>query len=243
MIGLDLGFWCGRATSFNPLSLSPALWLDASDASTLFQSNGGSAAAADGDPVGYWLDKSGNGCHASQTSGPNKPLLKLSIQYGKPVGRFNGVSSFLTFSAPQVLPSTVFLVARTNSLQTGIRNFLNRVGSSSPYSPAFYFGQTNNYCPGMYWETSRVCETTTPILRPAIFQYRISSTITGITIDNGSEFTQAFSGSTLTTWNAITSTIQPASFDICEMLIVNSSVSAANKSSMVSYLNSKWGIF
>ncbi len=39
-----------------------ALWLDASDAATLFQaSDGTTPATANDDPVGYWGDKSGNG--------------------------------------------------------------------------------------------------------------------------------------------------------------------------------------
>ena len=46
---------------FTPASISGLqLWLDASDSGTLFQnSNGTTAAAADGDPVGYWVIKAG----------------------------------------------------------------------------------------------------------------------------------------------------------------------------------------
>lgn len=96
MISLDTGLWQrGPSSSFNPLSLSPALWLDASDASTLFQSNGGAAAAADGDPVGYWLDKSGNAKHASQTDGTMKPLLKLNSQNGKNGILADGVNDYI----------------------------------------------------------------------------------------------------------------------------------------------------
>jgi len=85
MISLDLGLWRrSGGTSINPLTLSPALWLDASDASTLFQATTGSVpAAADGDAVGYWLDKSGNNRHASQTSGSNKQRSRPRFKTAK----------------------------------------------------------------------------------------------------------------------------------------------------------------
>jgi hypothetical protein len=48
--------------TFTPLSLSPALWLDASDTSTLFDVSG-NVVAPDG-AIARWEDKSGNGRHA-----------------------------------------------------------------------------------------------------------------------------------------------------------------------------------
>jgi hypothetical protein len=65
------------------------LWLDASDADTLFQDSAGTTpATADNDPVGYWADKSGNGNHATQATTSAKPALKLAIQNGRNVVRF-----------------------------------------------------------------------------------------------------------------------------------------------------------
>lgn len=46
-----------------------ALWLEADDLTTLFQSNAGSTAvSADGQSVGYWGDKSGDGFHLTSTA-------------------------------------------------------------------------------------------------------------------------------------------------------------------------------
>ena len=116
MISLDLGLWRSRSSGFNPLTLSPALWLDASDSTTLFQSNGGAAASADGDPVGYWLDKSGNNRHASQTSGSNKPMLKVGVQNSKNIVRTNGTSSFMTISTLTMnAPFAIYLVVKKSS--------------------------------------------------------------------------------------------------------------------------------
>jgi len=246
MISLDLGLWQrSGGTGFNPLTLLPALWLDAADSATLFQSNGGSAAIADGDPVGYLTDKSGNAKHLTQTSGTNKPLLKLSIQNANNIVRFNGISSFMNLSLAQSMPSVVYAVCRTNSLQISNRTFLNRSVTTAPFPPAYYFGLSSfNYKPSMTWGTGSHAQTSATIQRPAIFKFRISSTESAISIDNGTETLEAAGPTVLTTWDKLTeTTVGPAAFDLCEMLIINGTVSAGNHSLLLSYLNSKWGIY
>src|SRR5262245_6309093 len=58
--------------AFSPLS--PFLWLDPSDLSTLFQDAGMTTPVTeDGDPVGAMLDKSGNDHHALQATEAFRP--------------------------------------------------------------------------------------------------------------------------------------------------------------------------
>jgi len=122
MIGLGLGIWQSNASRFNPLSLSPALWLDASDASTLYTDSGlTTLVSADGDPVGGWKDKSGNTKHALQASGTNKPLYKTNIKNSKSILRFDGTNDNLATSSTQAYfkflhatAGTVFVVFQTN---------------------------------------------------------------------------------------------------------------------------------
>lgn len=47
------------AAAFTPLSLTPALWIDPSDTTTMFQSNAGTTTVTDGSVCGYAGDKSG----------------------------------------------------------------------------------------------------------------------------------------------------------------------------------------
>jgi hypothetical protein len=80
-----------------PLSLSPALWLDPSDLSTLFQDSAGTTpVTADGHPVGKILDKSGNGYHASQSTASKRPLYRTSG--GLSWLEFDGVDDSLSLS-------------------------------------------------------------------------------------------------------------------------------------------------
>lgn len=66
---------CGRRVAFNPLSLSPALWL----------SDTGSNSA-------QWDDLSGNGRHATQAIGANQPAIVTGALNGRQVRRFDGVN-------------------------------------------------------------------------------------------------------------------------------------------------------
>lgn len=112
-MGVGLGSY-GATQSFTPLSLAPSLWLDASVASSLFQnSNGTTAATADGDPVGYWADLSGNARHVTQATGTKRPALKLAIQNGRNVVRGDGVDDTMIKTGLSISqPYTVFIAAQ-----------------------------------------------------------------------------------------------------------------------------------
>src|SRR3954463_177093 len=85
------------ASSFSPLSLSPALWLKG-DAGLFQERTGASAttpAIAEADPVGSWLDQSGNGRHATAAADSNRPTLKLASQNGLPALLADAVDDIL----------------------------------------------------------------------------------------------------------------------------------------------------
>jgi hypothetical protein len=98
---------------FSPLTIPGlALWLDARDASTLFQaSNGTTPVTADGDVVGYWGDKSGNGRHMLQATTGNKPLFRTGGSVD-----FDGVDDAMaaTFGAITLTAQTAILVIHPN---------------------------------------------------------------------------------------------------------------------------------
>jgi hypothetical protein len=81
---------------FSPLSLAPALWLDAS---TLSGSNG--------DPISTWADVSGNARNATG-SGTARPTLQNNALNGRPIVRFDGTDDQL--SGSRVLSTSNFSV-------------------------------------------------------------------------------------------------------------------------------------
>ena len=100
-------------TGAAPDSISGLLvWLD-SESSPLYQnSNGTTAAAADGDPVGYWGDLSGNGNNLIQATAGRRPLLKTGIQNGLPSVLGDGTDDYLRASFTFTLPSQFVYVTK-----------------------------------------------------------------------------------------------------------------------------------
>lgn len=243
MISLDTGLWQrGPSSSFSPLSLSPALWLDASDASTLFQSNGGAAAAADGDPVGYWLDKSGNGRHLTQTSGVNKPLLKLAVKNGKNGVLFDGASSFFDtagYSAPVNL--THFRVIKRTTVA-----ITNLGWSHTTYNdyPQVWFG--DNYIYARHGGFS--FQTTLTNTSTGWFIVRTGHTGTGsffVAVNNVNK-PGSVSGSAAGpyAWTLYGKNSAMFAKDyVHEDLVFPSALSAIDIGSVEFYLNTKWGVY
>jgi hypothetical protein len=93
-----------RAGTWPAGSVSPTqiaglqLWLDGSDAATLYDATtGGSLVAADG-AVARWEDKSGNGRHATQSTSGSRPTRKTAIQNSLGVVRFDGSNDAMSIS-------------------------------------------------------------------------------------------------------------------------------------------------
>lgn len=102
---------------FNPLDYSPALWLDMSDISTLFQDAAGSTpVAADNDAIARRVDKSGNARHWTTSTSGFRPLYKTSIQNTRPGCLWDGTNDALNFAtglaAASMVNSTLYVVAR-----------------------------------------------------------------------------------------------------------------------------------
>jgi len=78
-----------KASGFNPKSIAGlALWLDASDSSTI---------TLNGATVSQWRDKSGNGRNLSEATANNQPTM--STMNGKSALSFDGVNDSLTNSS------------------------------------------------------------------------------------------------------------------------------------------------
>jgi len=113
MRGLSLAdpAFLAAAAGFTPLTLSPALWLDAADASTITSS--GSPAK-----VSQWNDKSGNLRHAKQSTSANQPVTGSTTQNSRNVISFTASSSqFMTTDNGFDWSTTgvsIFVIAKCN---------------------------------------------------------------------------------------------------------------------------------
>jgi len=78
------------ASSWTPAQISTALWLDASDSSTITTVSGA---------VSQWNDKSGNNRHISQVTASSRPSYANTFN-GRSVVTFDGVNDILDNASP-----------------------------------------------------------------------------------------------------------------------------------------------
>jgi hypothetical protein len=253
MISLDLGLWRSRTSGFNPLALSPLLWLDASDASTLYTDSGlTTLVAADGDPLGGWKDISGNNRHAIQASGTNKPAYKTAIKNGLSVVRFDGVNDVLSssgFALSGTASRWAFFVYQDKNTTSGLiqhgtsdanENFdyyrintatwYSDIGISGPFAQPSFISTNRFYLMGIVWT------------RPSTISI-VNAWI------NGVNSTPTVSGSTVTP-NTASQIFQVGksnavfyNSDLCELIYGESTLTAQNTADVLGYLNTKWGVY
>lgn len=134
VMGLMLGVPGAQGgAAFSPTDIDGlAAWHDASDATTLFQDAAGTTPATDdGSRIGCWMDKSGAGCHLTQTNADKRPTLKLNIQNGLAGIRGDGTDDSLSFSGAalamfqDVAYATVFIVHNTRQTEATARRLLD----------------------------------------------------------------------------------------------------------------------
>ena len=236
-IGLGLSGFRLKATGFTPASISGLqFWVDSADASTLYTDSAlTTLAVADGDVIGGWKDKSGNSRNALQTDGTKKPVLKLAIQNGRNVVRFDGVNDNMTFSNWQSNPATVFLVVRSSSDTI----FLSTLAAANPGYPLFYYytggnvygqqGYLSGFTPAnTYNQWTVTCSTTARTIRRDGTAGTSAAGVVGAALyskigeyDDVSRYSQT--GDTL------------------EILGYNSVLSGSDILVVESYLKAKWG--
>lgn len=123
--------------SFSPSDISGlSLWLDAADTTTLFtDSTCTTAVSADGNAVGCWRDKKGNGAPYSfvQATTPNKPTYKANTTNGLPTVLTDGNNDALsaTMSNMSLNDLTAFMVININNRITRWQGVFNCTGTGS----------------------------------------------------------------------------------------------------------------
>jgi hypothetical protein len=216
------------------------LWLEA-DAGLYTDAAKTVPAVNDGDAVYTWADQSGNGKDVVQTTLSKRPLLKLAIQNGKPVVRFDGTDDWLKTTALTVTqPTTLFAVAirrgagniyAIDCASTGNALIIASVGNGSwdAYSGVLLTKAVSN-------------NTNVPYAVDVVYNGASSILVTnGVTTSgpagsnngNGTVVIGAYGGLTAPLWNG----------DIAEVLIYNSALSTADRQAVESYLNEKYAIY
>jgi hypothetical protein len=256
---LSFGFGRGQllpkgqgAPPWTPASVSNLLlWLDANDSTTLFQTVGGTAATADTNPVGSWLDKSGNSNHASMASATQRPKLKTGIHNGKNTLRFDGndyfsLPNFHNFGTDD---STMFIVARTETPGSWVVLFEQKGANGKRYLPCYTLGVAggiryysyHNGAVGSFLSQSFASGTT--FVPNSILKAVRNGTASSLTLNNTTTISGTLadfdsSGGFTYIGNSLYNEYMRG--DICEILCYGRALSASEQTSVNDYLKAKW---
>lgn len=103
---------------FDPLSLSPTFWINASNQTKVFDALTGGALPADGAAIARIDDSTANGYGFSQSTTTARPLRDAAAQNGEDIAVFDGSNDFLNLAsstwASDASALSVFMVVRNN---------------------------------------------------------------------------------------------------------------------------------
>ncbi len=228
------------------------LWLKA-DAGTFQDSDKTVEAINDGDVVGNWEDQSGNGNDATQSTTPNKPLLKLEIVNEKSVVRYDGINDKLSSALDLALSTndnlSIFFVTRP-VLDASVKVILGNQ-SDDGNRPGMRVSYDSSERIEFFTDDSGGGSTS------VITGVEIDFVVGLALLDNGSQEiyingsledsdTQLdLSGHSTNLFIGINRLAGGAELDgdIAEVLIYNSALSASNRSLIENYLNERYAIF
>lgn len=243
-----------RATSvFSPLSLSPSLWLDASDASTLYDAiSGGNLVAANG-LVARWQDKSGNSKHATQGTPSKQPMRKIAVKAGLDAIRLDGTADTMQVSMI-TLPTFISVFVVQSCVGNPHKFFMEQSDAVDLVKSGFWFNGVENTSWGMrrispdsyhFGASFSGVNWTGTGWSLAEFLYNGVGTTykNGVFNSNITYIGTAVRNENTTDNLNIGSRGQSSLFlngDLGEILIYPSALSSANRASVEAYLMAKW---
>ena len=212
------------------------LWLDANDPSTLFQDAAKTIPAGDGDVVGAWADKSGQGNDATQATTSSKPSVDTTGING--LTSVRGITDDVLSTTVVTTNETIFVVAEHD-----VNNALASVIGSAINNDRLRYNLAVNSYLYLYNGGSATLNSGPNELDPQIFRAIYDGTTRRLSITNSAEITGA-SAPASHTWTSVFSRGASDFMNglIAEVLIYNTVLSAADIDLVQLYLSNKWGI-
>lgn len=245
------------------------LWLDASEAKSLFSDTAGTTlATTDGTSIALWKDKSGNSRNLAQSTSGNRPVLKKAVVNSLDGIRFDGTNDYLDY-ATNIRPSAYSVFVVVNKTTTSSVTFCGASDTAGngharyfEISSGFYATNdigiitgngTDNYR-GLYTQNSAgnlIVNNT-----PTVLSMTSSVTGSGTTLElfkNNSAPATNVIGANITSVAAVNRNFAVGRLgdyngsylqgDIYEILIYNSALTTTQRQQVESYLNTKWKVY
>jgi hypothetical protein len=106
---------------WTPARIAPSLWIDFSDAATLFDAESGGNAVTNGVGIARAEDKSGNGRHFTQATAGARPTWTSGVQNSLGIARFDGGDRLTSISANSIwnflhnATATIFVINKNGT--------------------------------------------------------------------------------------------------------------------------------
>ena len=231
-IGLGIPAVHGNIAGFTPLELSPVLWLDASDTSTITESGGA---------VSQWDDKSGNGNHPVQATAAKQPSSGTRTLNSLNVLDFDGTADYLQVLGDTISqPFTVYCVVDADTATGGFIFDGATSGNRAGLRVTSYSSLRGELGPAELAVTSN----TDVAIAKGVWN-GASSTLRWVTSTDERNATWTTTSVdlqliTIGTYNAALG----AFFDgaIAEVIVIDRLLSASEAAATEQYLSDKWGI-
>lgn len=229
-LGVSLGipYTLGKpAAVFSPLDLSPVLWLDASDTSTITESGGS---------VSQWDDKSGNGNNVTQGTAARQPTTGTRTMNGLNVLDFNSDSIATAADALTSMSQfIVFVVASTDN--AAVNQYLIDTTSGGRAilgisSSQYLLAQGTNQFGG-------TPDTSDHVFR-AVFDTTDELYVDQVSTISGNAGTTAITSIRFGSNQLVSTVFWDGT--IAEIIVVNGTLTAGEIAATESYLAAKWGI-
>ena len=229
------------------------LWLDASDASTLYTLDVGGSLVGDGVVVGRWEDKSPNANHAKQSTTTFRPTRRAAQISGLDALDFDGSNDYMFGTADltprQTEAKTVFMVTYHKTSSTDTAMVLYDSATAGAYGAIN--AEVSYRCIGRTWvSTDPLANGQATILTLAQSGAgNLSSTISmwedGATIarDAGSS-ADGLTVDATAGWDVGGTSRFGAYIDayFCEVIVYDSELSTEDREAVETYLANKWGV-
>jgi hypothetical protein len=240
------------ATITDPTDIAGCkLWLDFSDATTLFTDAGSTQVSSDDDLIYQANDKSGEGHNAVQATEADRPVYKTGIQNSQSIARFDGytimgvpafgesITKLTIFAVIKELRANVFVycfrsasnpictleITADHYIQARTRdtssNSVTAVGSASVYNAFHVLSGVYNGTANSAYVDGSLADSDTNASYDTNSDYNRTSYIGHYQYTGG----PTFEG------------------DMAEIVIYNSPLTDTDRQSVESYLNNKWSIY
>lgn len=215
--------------SFSPIDLSPALWLDASDETTITELGG---------DVSQWDDKSGNAYHLTQATSSLQPSTGSRSLNGLNVLDFDGTNRLANTSSPGVSNTFVVFTVMRYDVLTGDKWPVAGAGQTKAIAAGIGAG-------GSQWRIFQGGSVyggtpdTSPHVITNVFGPTDTMSIDGLQILSGDAGSDAWEDLSIGSGNASVSRIDGA---IAEVIIVDGTLTTQQIVDTEIYLADKWGI-